>query len=190
MGTNSCKERQRELIVICGPPASGKTTLASLVSARTGFLHLSSDFVGHSIVKQLTVPFFGSSDEVFRAARGAMFAVWRRALPLGIGCIHDATIPNVGAWKSLRELSLQSGARLTAVILDAPDHILLERAAARNQSAQVRPFDVEHVRTEAQTARTTHIIDTPSFVDRIFRLDTSSTGPDELCEAAIKFLAL
>jgi predicted kinase len=188
MVTSRSEERKRDLIVVCGPPASGKTTLATLVSARTGFLHLSSDFVGQSLVSQLTLPFSGGPDEVFLAARGAMFAVWRRALPLGIGCIHDATVPNVDAWKSLREISHQVEARLTAIILDAPDGILLERASARILSAQVRPFDVEHMQTEARAARKTYANVAPLLVDRTLRLDTTGNNPDDLCETVIEFL--
>lgn len=188
MATRRSTKQKRELIVVCGPPASGKTTLANLVSTRSGFLHLSSDFVGRSLINQLTVPFSEAPEEVFRAARGAMFAVWQCALPLGIGCIHDATVPNVGAWKSLREIANQAQARLSGIILDAPDCTLIERAISRSQEVQVRPFDANHMRAEAEAARKTYTTEVPLLVDQFLHLDSQASDPNSLCEAVVKFL--
>lgn len=188
MGSGDSPEPKRELIVICGPPASGKTTLADRVSTRTGFLHLSSDHVGRAIVGQLSSPFPGKPDEVFRAARGAMFAVWQLALPMGIGCIHDATVPHVGAWKDLRDIADRAEARLSGIILDAPDWVLLRRASARTQTVQVRPFNADHLRDESKVARETYANYVPSLVDRTLRLDTQARSPDDLCAEVLEFL--
>lgn len=143
------------LLVVCGPPGVGKTTLSSEIMHQGSALALSSDLIATTLKRGLPGLYDISPDEALVAAGECMIAIWRQALSVGVTCIHDATIPSISVWKDLRRACDDVRARMDVIQLDASDPILIARASDRFDS-HVRPFSASLIVAEAARARLTY----------------------------------
>jgi len=75
-------QRQPLFIVICGPPASGKSTLAPAVAAEFGLPLVAKDTVKEALMSVLPAPDVETSRQLGRAAVQVMLAV-AAASPIG-----------------------------------------------------------------------------------------------------------
>ena len=126
-------------LVVCGPPASGKSSLAEAIGRRSGFAVLSSDRVrkeglGLPARERAPEPAYGA------AARAAVYAELGRraqvALDAGGGVIVDATFgdPELRA-SFFGELTTAQRGRLRAVECRAPLAVLAVRAREADRGA-------------------------------------------------------
>src|SRR5712692_3070382 len=72
------------LVIVCGPPAVGKTTLAKMLSAQLGLPVLSKDSLKEALMDHL-----GGGVAVGAAAFAVQFATARELLASGVGIILE-----------------------------------------------------------------------------------------------------
>ena len=122
------------VLVVCGPGASGKSTLAAELEARSGLLHLSSDRVRKELAG-IDADTRGDA-AIYREehtartyaelADRAVSAVSERG-----GAIVDATFTSAAQRTTLIERLSGSGARILWIECSAPPDVLRKRAVVR-----------------------------------------------------------
>jgi predicted kinase len=126
------------LIVLCGLPYSGKTTLARKIESERPAVRLSPD----EWITEL-LPENWTREELDRMRDPAERLQWklaRRLLHLGVDVVIEW-----GSWgryerDALREGARAIGAGFELVLLDPPIETLLERLKARNESPPLGTF--------------------------------------------------
>jgi uncharacterized protein len=132
------RARAPRVVVVCGPPASGKTHLAAALAARTGAPVLSSDLVRKELLG-LTAGDHAPEAAYTDDERGRIYdelARRLRALPPEETTIVDATF-GAGAVRDRFAAALdgEHRAALTWVECHAPLTTLVERASSRSATA-------------------------------------------------------
>ena len=126
------------LVLVMGPPASGKTSLAAALAGRLGLVHLSSDVVRKALAGLGTTErrrdAFGQG--LYRPAmtRRTYAALVRRAgrwLRRGRPVVLDATYGSPEQRAAVRRLASRTGAHLVVFVCRAKDSVLRRRLAAR-----------------------------------------------------------
>lgn len=118
------------IVLLCGLPASGKTTAARRIADETGGVRLCPD----EWMTALDVDLF---DEEFRAKVEAL--QWQLAQELLV--LGQTVVIEWGVWSRserdvVRERARELGARVELVYLDVPVDVLLERLDIRNREQQ------------------------------------------------------
>jgi uncharacterized protein len=133
---------QPALVVVMGPPASGKTTVAAGLAARLGLVHLSSDVVRKELAglapDERSRDAFGQGLYAPAMTRRTYAALTRRAgrwLRRGRGVVLDATYGSPAERDAVCRLADRTGARLTVLVCDADDGAIQRRLAARATDA-------------------------------------------------------
>ena len=133
------RARGPQVIAVCGPPASGKSTLARALCAQSEMAHLSSDVVRKARIG------LAPTDRAPAAAYGheATLATYRElgqraaaAVSAGRGAVVDATLGDPAARDALRDgMGLPTAARLRYVECRVPAAEAARRARARERDA-------------------------------------------------------
>jgi predicted kinase len=111
------------LVIICGPPGAGKTTLATALS-----LALRLPVIAKDSIKEVLMDSLGGGESIGAAAFAVQFAVARTLLESGCGLILEGAF--FRDQHELREVvALGRGA---AVYVFAPLECLIERYTARH----------------------------------------------------------
>jgi len=174
-------------LIVCGPPASGKSTLARALAERTGLATLSSDLMRKEQLG-LAPAQAAPGDAYSNEARAAVYAeLGRRArlrLATGESVIVDATF---GA-APLRAAFLDAlgPARATARVIacQAPSELLARRAATRTRATAAG--------SDAGLAVAERLADTATAFDELpaaTRTAVPTTGPvDRAADLALRSL--
>ena len=154
------------LILMCGLPGSGKTTVARRLEHERSALRLTPDeWIGPLYGSKLTQ---AALDACRDPVEGVQWAIAARALSLGVNVILD-----FGFWSRVerddfRARAAAMGADFEICFLDVPRPVLESRLAARNAAL---PADTFHI-SEAQLEEWWGLFEPPS--------------PDELgCQATV-----
>lgn len=121
-------------VVVSGPPASGKSTLAPFLASELGLPLLAKDTIKDALMSVLRVPDVEASRQLGRGAVAAMLAV---AAESSIGAVIESNFYRSVAAQSLRELPGQ----VVEVFCRCPKAIALERYRARSGSRHAGHFD-------------------------------------------------
>ncbi|MDX6740128.1 AAA family ATPase [Actinocorallia sp. A-T 12471] len=127
------------LIVVSGPPASGKTALARELALR-----LAVPYYGRDVIQEALFDGLGWSDrahsrELGRASVTVLFAMLREALLAGADCVAESNFRRSISCPDLRALLEETGARAVQVQCGARGDVLLDRFTARAASPERHP---------------------------------------------------
>jgi len=105
--------RQHPLLVLVGgAPASGKTTLATLLAESLGLPVLSKDLIKERLLDDLGAPDLARSRELGAASYGVLYAVVARLLDAGASVIVESNFSRGRAEGELRPLTARAGSVL------------------------------------------------------------------------------
>ena len=161
------------LMVISGLPGVGKTSVAEIIAARTGSVHLSIDAVEGSLLA-CGLP---AGWEVGVAAYEAARAMAEQNLRLGHDVVVDAVNDNDEARQTWRTAASRTGARIEFVYLmisDAREHERRLRGRDRGLAHVGEPTWSEVQRRRAVYA---------AWSDELLEFDTSARTADEVADA-------
>ena len=134
------------LILMCGLPGSGKTTLAEQLEHERHALRLTPDeWIVRLFGSQLTPP---TLDWCRDPVESVQWSVAERALSLGINVILDFGFWTRGEREQFRSRASALGARSEVHFLDAGRETLLARLAARNACLPAYAFPVTEVQID------------------------------------------
>jgi predicted kinase len=122
------------VLVVCGPPATGKTTLARAVSELSGMTHVSSDVVRKARLGLHSTERAPESAYTHEASLQTYRAIGEHtaaALAMGRGAVIDATMGDAKARAALRDGIGRAAGRLWYVECRAPAAEVERRARAR-----------------------------------------------------------
>jgi aminoglycoside phosphotransferase family enzyme/predicted kinase len=122
------------VLVCCGLPASGKSTLADEVSRRSGLAHLSSDMIrkelaGTPVTKHGAAEIYGARFTML--TYDDLLVETLELLDSVGGAVVDATFGQRHRRRVLADAAHRSGARVLFCECRAPEAVLRERAVAR-----------------------------------------------------------
>ena len=121
-------------VVVSGPPASGKSTLAPVLARELGLPLVAKDTIKDALMSVLPVPDVEASRQLGRAAVAAMLAV---ATDSPIGAVIESNFYRSVAGQSLRELP----GTVVEVFCRCPKAVALERYRGRAGSRHAGHFD-------------------------------------------------
>ena len=151
------------LVIVCGPPAVGKTTLAKALSTQLGLPIISKD-----ALKEALMDHVGGSPAVGAAAFAVQFAMAHELLRAGVGIILEGAF-----FVDQVELADIAGLGDTVVIrLDCPLEVLEKRYIDRQGSRHPSHRGLEALPDLRQRVRTGSY-DPPDLHRPVLRVDTS-----------------
>jgi predicted kinase len=127
-------------VVVSGPPASGKTTLARVVAPALGLPLIAKDTIKEALMAVLPVPDVATSRVVGRASVAALLAV---AAESG-GAVLESVWHRSYAGDDLRRLP----GRVVEVFCRCDPEVAAQRYALRANSRHAGHFDAERVAGE------------------------------------------
>jgi hypothetical protein len=129
------RARSPLLVVVCGPPATGKSTLAAALCRRSGMVHVSSDVVRKArlgLRPNERAPTAAYSHESTRATYCALGGHAAAAVGTGRGAVIDATLGDPEARAALRDGMGQAANSALYVECRAPASEVQRRARLRD----------------------------------------------------------
>ena len=127
-------------VVVSGPPASGKSTLAPPLAAALGLPLIAKDTIKDALMDQLGAPSIEASRELGRAAVRAMLAVARQCP----GAVLESVWHRSRAVEELRALPLP----IVEVFCRCDPETIHRRFRARATTRAAGHFDVERTTDE------------------------------------------
>jgi predicted kinase len=161
-----------QLIVVAGPPASGKTTIARQLARALCLPPLCKDALKESLYDHL-----GSGDRAWSRQLGyavicTLYALARDILDAGTSLILESTFTDPRAPNELGELIAATGARLTVVYCCADPAVLSARFNARSASDR-HPGHLDPVTTTPEDFAQRGWLDCPPYPGRVIHVDTT-----------------
>jgi predicted kinase len=126
------------LLVVSGPPAGGKTSIAEDLAER-----LRVPFVSKDMFKERLYETFGSGDEledrVEEASLAMLYDVAGAQLDAGVSVMAESNFDRRSDLEPLRRLQREHGARIVQVHCTRPKEKLLERFVGRIEEGRRHP---------------------------------------------------
>lgn len=117
------------LVIVSGPPASGKTTLAVPLACRLGLPLLAKDTIKEAVMDALGCDSVDRSRELGKAAFEVLFALAETQLEVGTGAVVEANFHPDASVAGLSRLVARS--RAAGVFCWAPPDALTQRYRRR-----------------------------------------------------------
>jgi predicted kinase len=131
------------LIVVTGPPASGKTTVARALARELRIPYVSKDTLKETLYEEI-----GSAEELEpkleRAALALLFAAVEDQLEEGVSVVAESNFDSDSDVGPFRRLTAEHDMRLIQVHTMRPKERLLERFAERAASGRRHPGHGDH----------------------------------------------
>lgn len=134
-------ERRRRFVIVTGPPASGKGTVAPALARRLGLPLIAKDVIKDALMSVLPVPDVVASRQVGRASVVTMFAV---AAVSPIGAVLESNLRRSVALDEINDL----GGTVVEVFCRCDRAVALDRYRRRAGSRPAGHFDTERTDDE------------------------------------------
>jgi len=116
------------LVMVCGLPGTGKTTLAKALAEKLGAVHISSDTVRMKMFEKRTY-----SEKEKEKVYGTMFVEAERLLEEGKKIVLDATFYRKKLRDAARKLAKKTESRFYIIECVTHENLLRERIFARGK---------------------------------------------------------
>ena len=180
--TLAWRERACPVLLVCGPPASGKSTLARALAQRTGLRSVNTDTVRkelHGVAPTATLPADAYTDDVTLRVYEAVGARAATIVDEDGGVIVDATARTAQERAALRA-GLAGRGPIRAIVCSADRETLRRRAQARlSDPARVSDAGPQVALALAEAFDPPH----PGH-DGVVQVATVDTGRDDVVAAA------
>jgi predicted kinase len=163
------------LVVLCGLPGVGKTSIAEIVAARTRSVHLSIDAVEESLLA-CGLP---SGWQVGVAAYEASRAMVEQNLRIGHDVVVDAVNDSDEARQTWRTAASRTGARLEFV------HLMISDAQEHERRLVGRDRGLAHVGEPSWSDVQRRRADYAGWSDEVLEFDTAGQAADEVADALV-----
>ena len=162
-------------LIVTGPPASGKTTLARRLARDLNMPLYEKDVFKDTLFQSLGVGDKDWSQQVGRSAISLLFAVAHQILSTGSSLVTECNFSTRLSSEQVGEIADNSGARVVQVHCSASPEILVERNAARLASPNLRPG--HHVMTSEELLEGVRsgVWEPLVVASKIVRVDTSGS---------------
>jgi len=129
----------RHIMIICGVPGAGKSTLAAHVVERWGAVaHESDDFV-NGLIEGGRTSAGDFTDEALEQAYQSMGNAVVESLKTHWLVLAVGAFRTVDQRKMFRQIADQAGVGTTAILVDTPAEVAAERVKARSQRGRLGP---------------------------------------------------
>jgi predicted kinase len=178
--------QQPLVVIISGPPASGKTTLAMRLASELGM-----PFVSRDAYKELLFDKLGWSDRAWsRKLGGASWELLYQVLDLlltaSAACVVEANFHEALSGDRLRRLQQRHAFRTVQVICQTDDATLLARFQARSTNGSRHPGHVDHLnRAELEERLRKRLDYSPGLVGQQILFDTTQFDEQRLATLLI-----
>jgi len=125
------------LVVVCGPPGVGKTTVAGMIAERLGAARLRTDVVREELFPD---PTYTGAER--RAVYEALFDRARKRLEDDEDVVLDGTFAAAALRERSRELAAAAGVEHRLLRVTCEESVVRERMAERTDDASDADFDV------------------------------------------------
>jgi predicted kinase len=136
----------KTLIVFCGPPCCGKTTLASEIQRETGGVYLAVDRILRKLIPNSA---YGEADRDL--AYRSLNLIVEHLLASGSGAIVDATFARAPHLEELQSLAREFHSRVLLVQCKTTGDLAVERFRMRGADHPATDLDEERIRYLNQT---------------------------------------
>lgn len=136
IGDHPLIEHRPRFVIVTGPPASGKSTVAPALARGLGLPLIAKDVIKDALLSVLPVPDVAASRQVGRASVVAMFAV-AGASP--IGAVIESNLRRSLAGDEIADL----GGTVVEVFCRCDRSVALDRYRRRSGSRSAGHFDTE-----------------------------------------------
>ncbi|UQN29873.1 AAA family ATPase [Brachybacterium kimchii] len=161
--------------MISGLPGVGKTSVAEIVAARTGSVHLSIDVVEESLLA-CGLP---SGWQVGVAAYEAARAMAEQNLRLGHDVVVDAVNDSEPARRTWRTAASRTGAQVEFV------HLMISDVHEHERRLEGRDRGLVHVGEPTWTDVQRRRADYAAWSDEFLEFDTAARTADEVADALV-----
>ena len=161
------------LVLVCGLPGAGKSTLAKAIAEKRGAAYISSDAVRREALDERTY----SPEEKFRVY-DAMLRKAEAELKEGRGVVLDATFYRRELRGKAREAAERAGAGFRIIECTAEENLLKERMDARKGGLSEADFGIYmKVKGEYEPVEEGHlVVDTSLPLERQLKLAEEYLG--------------
>ncbi len=162
---------QPHLIVIAGPPAAGKTTLAHQIARALRLPVICKDTLKESLFEHLDAGDRARSRQLGYAVIHCMIALAEDILLAGASVILESTFIHPDTPGELQKLLETSGARLSVVYCTSTPEVLSARFSARSQTTR-HPGHLDGVTSPAEFSRHGYL-NRPDYPGQVITVDTT-----------------
>ena len=162
---------QPHLIVVAGPPAAGKTTLAHQIARVLRLPVISKDTLKESLFEHLGAGDRARSQQLGYAVIRCMVALAKDILLAGASVILESTFIHPDTPGELQNLLETTGARLSVVYCIATPEVLSARFSARSQTTR-HPGHRDGVTSPAEFFRRSYL-NRPDYPGQVIPVDTT-----------------
>ncbi|MGW1976522.1 AAA family ATPase [Streptomyces sp. NPDC001889] len=131
--------RQPVVVIVSGPPGTGKTTLATKLAKLLTLPLYSRDTIKEALFDTLGWSDRQRSKQFGAASATVLFTLLEAALTAGVHCMAESNFRRTHATADFRRLIDQTGCAVVQVQCVADGPVLLERFTARSASAERHP---------------------------------------------------